>query len=293
MRRRTSCTRRRCRRTGRAGCSSGAGQLMAGEPHSVMAGSRCRNNTLLQIAGILSAVETDTEVQSDRSGRAVVDGVFRLLEGLAAGQGPMGLSEVARRAGLPKATAHRLLGQLAAVGAVERVADRYAIGPLVARLGLSWQSYPGLRAAAEPVTRRAAVAASSIAGLSELHPGGPERLVMRLGSIGDLPQVQASRTLPSNTASGLLLRAFNPGTPAPDFLSAREWNRQRSSIADRGVAVAEHIGPVDIRCVAAPVRAPDGRLVAAFFLIVPSSRPVGTRLTEMVRLAGQRISAAL
>lgn len=53
------------------------------------------------------------------AGRGVLEGAFALLEELARG-GETGLSRLAARAGLPKATAHRLLNQLVAVGAVQR-----------------------------------------------------------------------------------------------------------------------------------------------------------------------------
>ncbi|ALG06024.1 hypothetical protein AOZ06_03000 [Kibdelosporangium phytohabitans] len=92
----------------------------------------------------------------------MLDGAFVLLEELArAGEaGPSGLAEAAR---LPKATAHRLLGQLAGVGAVESRSGRYRIGPRMFHVGEGWRPAAALRAAALPPLRQLA---ASIGGAS-------------------------------------------------------------------------------------------------------------------------------
>ena len=64
-----------------------------------------------------------------------VQSIARAFDVLAAlAEGPGGVTEVADRAGLPKSTAARLLGALAAEGAVEQIPGdtRYRLGP---RLG--------------------------------------------------------------------------------------------------------------------------------------------------------------
>jgi DNA-binding IclR family transcriptional regulator len=78
----------------------------------------------------------------------VVAAAFALLGALEAEGGKAGLTALARRSGLPNATAHRLLGQLIAVGAVERRARRYALGSVLHRLGSGWEPWRGLREAA-------------------------------------------------------------------------------------------------------------------------------------------------
>jgi DNA-binding IclR family transcriptional regulator len=60
----------------------------------------------------------------DRTHRA-----FRILEVLADGTAPLGVSEVARRAGMPKTTTARMLTELTSATIVERIGLRYIPGP--------------------------------------------------------------------------------------------------------------------------------------------------------------------
>ncbi|WP_157110519.1 helix-turn-helix domain-containing protein, partial [Nocardia anaemiae] len=82
--------------------------------------------------------EAITQKSGAIGGRGVLEGAFALLEVLAHGNA-MGLTRLASAAGLPKATAYRLLNQLVAEGAVQRLGGRYRIGPRVFRLGQTWQ----------------------------------------------------------------------------------------------------------------------------------------------------------
>ncbi|WP_285661354.1 IclR family transcriptional regulator [Actinorhabdospora filicis] len=217
----------------------------------------------------------DEEVTA--GGRGVLAGAFALLAVLARGDGPVGLSELARRAGVPKPTAHRLLTQLAALGAVERHGDRYVVGRLVAVLGGAWRPYPGLRDAIAPVARKlAAVTGAPVAGVC-LDAERRERLIACSGDM--LPRMNAlgfNSIVPEDAASKLLLKCFDAAeTEAP--LSRLEWRRVRASVSDRGFLVASHTEPSAVRCVAAPVFAPDGRVVAVVSTMVP-----GTRLPSSV-----------
>jgi DNA-binding IclR family transcriptional regulator len=59
---------------------------------------------------------------------------FGVLDLLSRSPAPLGTSEIARRLGIPKSTAHGLLRELAAVGAVEAARKRYRLGPALERL---------------------------------------------------------------------------------------------------------------------------------------------------------------
>ncbi|WP_131741912.1 helix-turn-helix domain-containing protein [Actinomadura roseirufa] len=90
-------------------------------------------------------------------GRGVLESAFAVLEELGRLE-EAGLSQLAGATGLPKTTTHRLLGQLAGLGAVHRLADgRYQIGARAFRLGQMWRPGPLLRAAAAGPLRHALV----------------------------------------------------------------------------------------------------------------------------------------
>ncbi|PXX68654.1 IclR-like helix-turn-helix domain-containing protein [Nocardia tenerifensis] len=82
------------------------------------------------------------------AGRGVLEGAFLLLDVLARVD-ESGPSRLAAASGLPKPTVHRLLQQLVAVGAVQRRAGRYRIGPRLFSLGQAWNPAP--TAAQRPV----------------------------------------------------------------------------------------------------------------------------------------------
>ena len=65
-------------------------------------------------------------------------------------QGPATLNDLAARAGLPKATAHRLAVALEEHGMLRRDDGRFALGPALARLGAVAASGPSLVVAARP-----------------------------------------------------------------------------------------------------------------------------------------------
>ena len=68
------------------------------------------------------------------SGPGVIESAFELLEILRA-LGRARLTELTAESALPRTTVYRLLGQLAAVGAVERIGAHYRLGPGLLALG--------------------------------------------------------------------------------------------------------------------------------------------------------------
>lgn len=82
--------------------------------------------------------------------------------------GPVGVTSVAERAGLPKSTAARLLATLAREGAVEQVPgeSRYRLGPRIATLAAGIRPTRNLVALARPGLVELAERAGEVAGLS-------------------------------------------------------------------------------------------------------------------------------
>jgi len=84
--------------------------------------------------------------------RAVVDKAFTVLEAWRRRDEVLGVSELARRTGLPKSTSHRLLGLLEAAGVVERGAAGHRLGDRLHGFSalLSADSPPELREVSLP-----------------------------------------------------------------------------------------------------------------------------------------------
>jgi DNA-binding IclR family transcriptional regulator len=78
----------------------------------------------------------------------LLDRAIALLS--ACEEGPASLNDLAARAGLPRATAHRLAVALEGHGLLRRDDGRFALGPALARLGAVAASGPSLDVAARP-----------------------------------------------------------------------------------------------------------------------------------------------
>lgn len=90
----------------------------------------------------------------------------KIIEALA--MSPAGLSETARRVGLPKSTVARLLSTLEATEAVERAEDgrMYRLGPMVQRLSAAAGGPAQLAAFAWPYLEELTAATGEAAGIS-------------------------------------------------------------------------------------------------------------------------------
>ncbi len=179
------------------------------------------------------------------------------------------MTELALACGVPKGTVHRLLDQLTGVGAVERAGNRYRVGPQLYRLGQAWEPHPGLRPAARlPLQRlRAATGASVV--LVVLR----EETALTVGSVPGTWNPSSPYGTDSRSGS----------TPPPAEPAGAPEGRRRPRPGGRGGRVC---------CASLPVRAPDGRTVAALAAMVPAGRRLDA-LAHAVAGAGAAITRAL
>ncbi|WP_067834209.1 helix-turn-helix domain-containing protein [Nocardia lijiangensis] len=200
----------------------------------------------------------------------VLDRAFMVLDVLSRVDDGLGLSELARNAGLAKTTTHRIAEQLVSVGAVQQVDQRYYIGPLAARLGRCWQPDPLLlQAAADPV--RALVGPADAAAVYALH-GGKGRLVTaaaRGAHCWILPPDLTASFIPLAAAWHVLMVADRkPVTPV-----TRSY-RLLMPLRDRGVAISvQHEGAPEMSCVAAPLPSDGAHRPAAVAVLTLAAQP--------------------
>ena len=219
------------------------------------------------------------------SGPSVTERVGAVLAAFDVEHSAMSLSEVARRATLPLTTAHRLVGELARTGLLERdEGGRYRIGLRLWEIATSASRAVDLREAALPFLQdlyeathenvqlavldgTEAVYLERIAGRDSVH------VVTRVG--GRLP-VHA-------TGVGLVLLAHAPIEVHDRVLAAplvrftrhtitdpRRLRRVLADVRRDGFAVSDRQIETISASVAAPVRDRTGRVVAAVSLVFPA-----------------------
>jgi DNA-binding IclR family transcriptional regulator len=245
-----------------------------------------------------------SSVQSIRRAFAVLD---------ALDEGPLGVTDVADRSGLPKSTAARLLATLVGEGAVEQVPGEtaYRLGPRLVTLGGGFSLVRSLAAVGRPVLADLAAESGEAAGL-----GVPDGDLIHYIDQVDTPNPVLVRDWTGARAplhavsSGQVLLAFR--TPAaieryltgslerftPRTLADPDEVRERlRDVRRRGYAWAIEEFDAGISSVAAPIADGSGEVIAAVHIHGPSYRfpAAGTEadLAQAVVAGAARIAAGL
>lgn len=234
--------------------------------------------------------------------------VLDLLEMLAVVPDSFGVSEIARRLGIPKSSTHMLLTTLETRGyVVGDEARRFRLNPAFVRSRGSWIG--GARAAllhaAGPVMQRLARVTGESSFLAVLRDSRTLEYVEKVVSSHEVrcdAELGEPRSLHS-TSMGLVILAFQPGALTDAYIAeatlARitdatitdraRLRRELSAIRKRGCAVTRDTNAVGASGVAAPVFMLDGS-VAALNISAPSSRfddALDLATTELVRAAAE------
>src|SRR5260221_7791941 len=215
-----------------------------------------------------------------------IERAFTVLATLA--DGPIGVTEVAERASLPKSTAARLLGSLAREGVVEQVpgGTHYRLGQRLVALAAGIRPARSLAMLARPSLAELAGTAGEAAGLSV--PEG--YLVHYIEQVSSPKPVSVrdwtgSRIPMHAVSSGQVLLAFAPpvfvqrylGRPLERFtertlVTGADLLERMRAIRRDGFAWALEEFDEGISSVAAPVTDASGEVVAAVHLHGPSYR---------------------
>ncbi len=243
-----------------------------------------------------------------------------LLSLFTRAQPQAGLSDLARRAGLNKATCHRLLADLAAAGLVEQVgpAREYRLGPGVLRLAALREAAVPLQAAARPVLDWLADTTGETAHLSVLVAGRLQALAFAY-SARHATRVMMSDAdaLPFHaTASGLAVLGALDRVARDAVLAAPLPALTPLTVTDpaalRGIAAcvraeghAESIGgfEADVHCIggfeddvhslAVPLFGADGACFGALAVAAPAARMHPAAVLPALMQAAARITTQL
>jgi DNA-binding IclR family transcriptional regulator len=240
-----------------------------------------------------------------------IERAFAVLGALA--DGPIGVTEVAERARLPKSTAARLLASLSHEGAVEQVPgdSRYRLGGRLATLAAGVLPTRSLARLARPSLVELSSDIGEAAGLS-VPDGDLVHYVEQVDSPNPVSvrDWTGSRLPMHAVSSGQVLLAFRPATALDRYLEHPLERFTELTVADPD-ALRERLRQVrrdgfawtreefdrGISSVAAPIADDSGEVVAAVHLHGPSYRfpsaGTGTAIAERVVAAAAQIAGSL
>ncbi|MEU6998263.1 IclR family transcriptional regulator [Nonomuraea sp. NPDC046570] len=229
-----------------------------------------------------------------------------ILTSLSTDPRPLSLSQLGRRTGLPKSTAHRLLGVLCSRGLARREGTGYMLGDLLT--AMSRARIPGTRRAVLPdllhlyETTRQTVNLAVPSGLEAAYVErlyGHDRI--------HTPSDEHDRAPLHCTATGKVLLAFDDdlrkalserGGPLTrmtrrTITAFATLDRELALVRRQGVAYSQEEYAEGVACVAAPVFGPTGSICMAVGVATPASALPLARLGIAVRGAAQAISTTM
>jgi IclR family acetate operon transcriptional repressor len=242
-----------------------------------------------------------------RTGASVLERAFSLLEALGPDTASVGLAELARRAGLPKATAYRLASQLVELHVLERAGQEYQLGLKLFELGNAVTRQRELREAALPFMEDLYEATHET-----IHLGVLDKLeVLYVEKIAGrrtcpVPTVPGTRKPLHCTALGKAILAY----ASPKLLDAVIQNgllrRTRYTVTDplrlrleltraaeTGVTYDREEYELGITCVSSPLLNRAGRAWAAISVTGPTTRFRPERTAAAVRTAALGLTRVL
>jgi DNA-binding IclR family transcriptional regulator len=241
-----------------------------------------------------------------RAGVTVASRVLALLGAFDDGHRVLGLSELARRAGLPLATAHRLVGELVAAGFLARSDGAYVVGRRVWDIGLLAPVQSGLRQLASPFLHDLYGATLATVHLA-VRDGSRVLYVDRLAGSASVPVVsQVGARLPLHaTGVGKVLLAYAPAdvreavladltritpyTITQPGLLAEQLRRVRRD----GYATTVEEMSLGACSLAVPVLVPGDHAVAALGIVVPTLGRGRPRLVSALQVAALGIARSV
>jgi DNA-binding IclR family transcriptional regulator len=226
-----------------------------------------------------------------------VERALKLLDHFSAAQPELGLSALARLAGLDKATTHRMLTALARQGIVEQNPQTklYRLGGGILRLARVREAAFPVSAIVVPVLERLTEETGETSHAS-LFSGG------RLGTIGVVESAKSIRVsvepgqpLPFHaTASGLAFMAFGPERIAAEVLARRlesftpatgtdprKIERALEEVRRTGFAMSDQTFETDVFGIAAPLFDSSGIACGSIAVATPSHR-MTSKLQQLI-----------
>ncbi len=204
--------------------------------------------------------------------------LLRLVDALCSVQGPAPLAELAVCARLSKPTAHRLLRVLTDEGwAVAHEGGRYGIGPAVRAMGAAVAGSAGR----DSVERVIVELQKEVRQTVHVGVRSGDRIIYTHKVEGDQPFAMASRIgmhqplhstaigkcvladLDEEALSAVLKRTGMERRTGATITTLPAIARELARVREEGYAMDEEENEANVRCIAAPVRAGEHRVIGA------------------------------
>ncbi len=231
------------------------------------------------------------------SGVQSLERALDILEVLSRSEGELGVSDIGGEVGLANGTVHRLLATLTYRGYARQNprTRKYSLG--VKSLTLASSAQERLGPLSQPFLRElmeVSKESSNLAGLEKnsivyIEQIAAPRMVRMFTEPGN-------RVTPHSTGTGKVILAYQPEqvvdsilgqTGMPRFTSytitdPKTFKQELATIREQGYALDSEEMEEGVRCLAAPIFSPDGRILAAMSLSGPVSRLGQNRIDELV-----------
>ena len=237
------------------------------------------------------------------------DRLLTVLEIISSAGPALGPRDIAQRAGLPQATAYRLLSQLQELGLIERVGIGYRIGHRVLRLALGTVSNTDMRDVIESDLKALADATGETSFAARLTANGIELFVSRLpdeGRSGGVVPPTGLRPVVCSAAKAILAHlpdadrsrlVAEANLRFPEFSRSEDgaFRQELAGIVDGSMATCFGEENPDIGSFATPVMIRGRKGLFSVGIVGPRTRIEAhwTDLRDPVEAAAQQIARSL